>query len=104
MAILKSKLSINPAIINLLNKVAVSSSTRLLRLKLNTVNKNGNSFRNAWGSEAANAGKYRGSYNSPFFIKSKNNVCRAADFHRNGNHSICFGTQSHIRDTSKSQF
>ena len=54
---------------------AVSSSSRLDRLKLNTINKNGGSFQSAWGAAAANAGKYRGSSNAPYFIKSKNNIC-----------------------------
>lgn len=50
---------------------AVSSSTRLLRLKQNTVNSNGSSFRTAFGAQAANAGKYTGSMTAPYFIKSK---------------------------------
>lgn len=57
------------------NQGAVSASTRLERLKLQTVNKNGASFKTAWGQAAANAGKYRADGLAPYFIKSKNNVC-----------------------------
>lgn len=73
---------------------AVSSSDRLLRLKLNTVNKNGSSFRTAYGDQAANAGKYRGNVNAPYFIKSKTNNCRKTDYHRNGQHTMCFTTNT----------
>lgn len=73
---------------------AVSSSDRLLRLKLNTINKNGSSFRTAFGSQAANAGKYRANPNTPYFIKSKINNCQSSIYHRNGNHTICFTTNT----------
>jgi hypothetical protein len=62
---------------------AVSSSSRMVRLKLNTINKNGNSFRSAWGQAAANAGKYHGTSDAPYFLKSKNQVCMP--LHRDGN-------------------
>lgn len=69
---------------------AVSSSSRLLRLKLNTINKNGSTFSTAFGREAASAGKYNGTPNQPYFIKSKINVCKP---HRlPGNHTNCFLT------------
>ena len=54
---------------------AVSSSNRLLRLKVDTITKNGNSFRSAFGSEAANAGRYTGKCDGPYFIKSKMTSC-----------------------------
>lgn len=50
---------------------AVTSSDRLVRLKLDTITKNGNSFKTAWGQEAANAGKYHGTTEAPYFIKNK---------------------------------
>lgn len=67
---------------------AVSSSDRITRLKINTINKNGASFVNAWGASAANAGSYHGDVGNPYFVKSKNqNVC--VPFHRNGNKTVC---------------
>jgi len=68
---------------------AVSSSSRIQRLKLNTINKNGSSFASAWGASAANAGRYSSTGNAPFFIKSKNNVCRSSLFHMTGKKNIC---------------
>ena len=50
---------------------AVSSSSRIERLKYNTVTKNANSFNSAFGAAAANAGRYRADGNGPYFIKSK---------------------------------
>jgi hypothetical protein len=72
---------------------AVSSSSRILRLKYNTVTKNGNSFRTAWGEEGANAGKYHGTSTSPYFLKSKNQavICNIRN-RRSGNHTFCFTT------------
>lgn len=54
---------------------SVSSSTRLLRLKQNTINQNGASFLNAYGRASANAGKYKNSINGEtiYFDKSKDN-------------------------------
>ncbi len=56
---------------------AVSASSRLARLKLDTITKNGSSFRSAYGEAAANAGSYHGDTGSPYFIKNKiqNNDC-----------------------------
>jgi len=53
----------------------VSSSSRLNRLKYNTITSNANSFTTAWGASAASAGKYSENGNGPYFIKNKNNVC-----------------------------
>lgn len=69
---------------------AVSSSSRLDRLKYNTITKNGSSFKTAFGSEGANAGKYHGTSTAPYFLKSKNQVC--VNHHRQGNHTVCFLT------------
>jgi hypothetical protein len=51
---------------------AVSAGTRLERLKLDTITKNGASFKSAYGVAAGNAGQYHGdSMGAPYFIKSK---------------------------------
>jgi len=51
---------------------AVSAGTRLERLKLETITKNGASFMSAYGHAAANAGSYHGgNMGAPYFIKSK---------------------------------
>lgn len=50
---------------------AVSSSSRIHRLKYDTITNNAASFKSAYGSSAANAGKYRTYGGSPYFIKSK---------------------------------
>ena len=49
---------------------AVDSSSRLARLKYNTINKNAQSFRKPFGDEAVSAAQYTASGNTPFFIKS----------------------------------
>ena len=55
---------------------AVSSSSRLHRLKYNTITDNAASFKSAYGASAASAGKYRTYGGSPYFIKSKiDNTC-----------------------------
>jgi len=68
---------------------AVSSSSRIDRLKYNTVSSNAQSFKSAWGAQAANAGRYRADGNSPYFIKNKNNVCTNNIYHRKGNSTMC---------------
>jgi len=62
---------------------AVSSSSRLTRLKNNTITKNGNSFNSAWGQQAANAGRYQGTSDGSYFLKTKNQECVPP--HRSGN-------------------
>ena len=62
---------------------SVSSSSRLTRLKNNTITKNGNSFKTAWGQQQANAGRYQGTSDSTYFLKTKNQAC--VPFHRDGN-------------------
>ena len=49
---------------------AVDSSSRVARLKYNTINKNAQSFKNYFGNEAVSAAQYTASGNTPFFIKS----------------------------------
>ena len=61
---------------------AVSSSSRLDRLKYNTITKNGKSFKTAWGQQGANAGSYKGTTAAPYFLKSKYQVC--VPQHRDG--------------------
>jgi hypothetical protein len=73
---------------------AVDSSSRLTRLKYNTITKNGNSFKTAWGQQGANAGRYQGTSDAPYFLKSKYQVC--VPQHRDGNKTTsCI--QSEIR-------
>jgi hypothetical protein len=69
---------------------AASSSTRIAKLKYDTITQNGNSFHSAIGLAAANAGRYMGTSEPPFFIKSKfaKSVCNT----RSGNHTKCFKT------------
>jgi hypothetical protein len=50
---------------------AVDSSTRIEKLKLNTINTNANSLRSAFGNEAASACRFTGSSDTPFFLKNK---------------------------------
>ena len=57
---------------------AVSSSTRLLKLQVDTITANGNSFRSAWGANAANAGKYHGTSITPYFLKNKYEKCTSS--------------------------
>ena len=50
---------------------AVDSSTRIEKLKLNTINTNANSLRSAFGNEAASACRFTGSSDTPYFLKNK---------------------------------
>lgn len=69
---------------------AVDSSSRIQRLKMNTINKAANSLRNDWGSAAANAAKYTANGATPYFIKSKNNSYpKKTAYHKNGNKTNC---------------
>ena len=68
---------------------AVDSSTRLLKLNVDTITKNGNSFRSAWGDAAANAGRYQGESFNPTFIKSK--YTRTLAWRRMGDRFSCKG-------------
>lgn len=68
---------------------AVDSSTRLLKLNVDTITRNGNSFRSAWGDAAANAGHYQGASFNPTFIKSK--YTRTLAWRRMGDRFSCNG-------------
>ena len=68
---------------------AVSSSTRLLKLKVDTVTQNANNL-SAWGQSAQNAARYSSRPEAPFILKSKNNICFSV--RRSGNHTNCFLT------------
>lgn len=79
-----------PSNINYGVQGAVDSGTRMMRLKQNAMNKNGASFDSAYGKAAVNAGKYS-TISSPYFIKSKVNICSPNLFHRNGQRNVmCF--------------
>jgi hypothetical protein len=69
---------------------AVDNGTRLAKLKYDTITKNGNSFRSAFGAQSANAGKYHGGYNgnASYFLKSK--LQKPITFRRNGQKTVCF--------------
>lgn len=54
---------------------AVSSGSRILRLKLNTVNKAANNTIAAYGHAAGNALTYNGNPAAPFILKSKSANC-----------------------------
>ena len=69
---------------------AVDSSSRITRLKYNTITKNAASFRAAWGANGANAGKYQGTSTAPYFLKTKYQPC--VPKYRNGDHTVCFYT------------
>ena len=72
----------------------VSSSTRTLSLRVNTVNLNGNSFYSAFGAEGANAGKYSTEYNPCYFVKNNYQPpnCKLYYGSKPGNHTVCFFT------------
>jgi hypothetical protein len=57
---------------------AVSSSSRIDRLKLDTVNKFASGFKNNpnFGPNVANAYSYSGNYQAPFTVKNKMNNCK----------------------------
>jgi hypothetical protein len=66
---------------------AVSSGTRLQRLKVDTITRNASSL-SAYGHAAQNAGRYNGNFTAPYFLKSKDNKC--TPFRRNGKMTMCF--------------
>ena len=53
---------------------AVSSGTRLERLKLNTIQKSAASLKSKYGSGAANAASYKGRFDAPQIVKTNNYV------------------------------
>jgi hypothetical protein len=70
----------------------VSSGTRTLSLRVNTVNLNGNSFYSAFGAEGANAGKYSTEYNPGYFLKNNYQPpnCKLFYGSKTGNRTACF--------------
>lgn len=73
---------------------AVTSSTRLDKLKLDTVNKNAASLRDAFGNEGSSACAYRGYSDTPYFLKNKYQppICSQTNnvaYYRQ-NHTICY--------------
>jgi hypothetical protein len=69
---------------------AVSSSSRLARLKYNTVQSNAASFNSAYQAQSASAGRYRADGNAPYFIKSKDqSTCNPHTYFRKGNRTMC---------------
>jgi len=72
---------------------AVDSSSRIARLKYNTITKNAAGFSTAFGAQAANAAKYSANSNGPYFIKNKvfnSQQCRTSSLvFTNGNSNVC---------------
>jgi len=68
---------------------SVSSSSRLKRLQYNTIQTNASSFRDIWGASAATAANYYGNGNSPYFIKTKNNICNPSNYYSKNKKIIC---------------
>ena len=66
----------------------VQSSTRIAKLRYQTITKNAASFTTAFGAEAGNAGRFRTNSEGPYFIKSKQFICRAQNFPRPGNQNL----------------
>ena len=81
-----------PSNVSFAKQGGVSSSTRTLSLRVNTVNLNGNSFLSAFGAEGANAGKYSYEYNPSYFVKNNYQVpnCKLYYGSKPGNHTVCF--------------
>ena len=65
---------------------AVDSSSRLTRLKLNTINTNAASYTETFGTTAP---RYRGMANTPYFLKSKYQVCVPMSL--SGQKNLCVG-------------
>jgi hypothetical protein len=82
----------------------VSSSTRTLSLRVNTVNLNGNSFYSAFGAQGANAGKYSTEYNPSYFVKNNYQVpnCKMYYGSKPGNHTVCFYSPTENRNVTPS--
>ena len=63
---------------------AVDSSSRIERLKYNTLTSksDSSSFTTAWAKAADNAGRYRTNGNGPYFMKNKATICRPQNYAR----------------------
>ena len=69
---------------------AVSSSSRIDRLKFNTIQKSAHNQRTAWGAQSERAAAYRGKSDAPYYVKSKYSGNIKCSYHRNGNNTMCF--------------
>lgn len=74
---------------------AVDSSSRIERLKLKTITKSANSMggrngKGPFGMEGVNASRYTGRSEAPYFLKSKNQICKPCQVFQN--HTVCFYT------------
>jgi len=65
---------------------AVSSSTRMLKLNVNTITTNAASFKKNWNVSSA---VYYNSSNNPFILKSKVAPCKSSYYAKNGNPKAC---------------
>lgn len=72
----------------------VESSTRIQKLKYDTINKNANSFNKVFGKAAANAVSYIHNTGGGYFIKDKVNTCNIQ--HKKGNRNICYPTPQQL--------
>ena len=86
-----SRLVYKPSNSSFAHQGAVSSGTRLLKLKADTVNTAASNL-TAWGKASENAGRYNGNPNAPYFLKSKYAEC--VDRRLPGNHTVCSYTPS----------
>lgn len=76
---------------------AVSSGTRVERLRYNTIQKAAAGQKTAWGAQTANGSAYNGNTGAPYTVKSKysgNTRCINAR-RRRGNHALCFNAPCH---------
>mgnify|MGYP000909091563 CR=1 FL=1 len=84
---------------------AVTSSNRIVKLKYDTIQKAASNLKENWGQNGANAAKYRGNAEAPYYMKSKMelpvNQCKtnkSIDGRQpsggSGIHTICFPTLS----------
>ena len=91
------KFTYNPSNSQFATQGAVSSSTRLDRLKLNIIQKGARNLRYAWGVQSARAAAYNGKPDAPYLLKSKynGNINCPSVYHRKGNHTLCFKTIDH---------
>tara|TARA_B100001287_G_scaffold144302_1_gene121316 strand:- start:2627 stop:3733 length:1107 start_codon:yes stop_codon:yes gene_type:complete len=86
---------------------AVSSSTRIARLKYDTVTKAAQGLKQKWGPEVANNATYSGLPSAPFTTKSKNNSNKCPggtiakeNRRKTGNKTMCFYTPTNPLTTA----
>ena len=70
----------------------VDSSTRIQRVKYNTLTKNGASYKSAFGYSGSNFGKYHAGLGSMHFIKSdvQPSSCNRRTYRKRGHKTLCF--------------